>query len=76
MVREVEHGPLLAKIYSSFPLDLKLETVDAVNVDVHLLSLAPRACPSGMELEVPYYRGKEFSSLTPDVASTEMSQCL
>lgn len=34
MGREVEHGPLLAKIYSSFLLDLKLETVDAANVDV------------------------------------------
>lgn len=43
MGREVVHGPLLAKIYSSFPLDLKLETVGAVNVDVHLLSLAPQS---------------------------------
>lgn len=80
MGREGEHGPLVAKIHSHLLLDLKLETAGAVNVDVHLLPLAPRACPAGNGTGNPLpdrvIGVPGVSSLPSDVASTKLPQCL
>lgn len=76
---EDEHGHLWAKIHLPLLLDLGLETLDAADVDIHLLLLAPRACPTGTGtrghlcdrvIGVP-----GVTPLPSDVPSTKMPQC-